>query len=232
MVSIIMPLYNHAAYVAEAIKSCLYQTNKDWELIIVDDGSTDSSKIVVDYFLKNDQRIKYFYKENGGPASAMNYGIEKSNGDIICFAASDDIQLKDKIQILTDSFKKKIDFLYTGYYHSNIHAQPWEEVHPKPLTLENIKKNNCMSGGAVACRKSVFEKIKFRDLQSNEDMAFAWDLYKLKLKYAVVDIPTFNYRLLPTGLSYSNREKVEEITQDIIKEIDDYEKTQNLGNKS
>jgi bifunctional DNA-binding transcriptional regulator/antitoxin component of YhaV-PrlF toxin-antitoxin module len=131
------------------------------------------------------------------------------------------------VSILVKTFKQKIDFAYTGYFHANVHAQPWQEVHPKPLTLENIKKNDCAAGGALAFRKTI--PVRFREyMKVNEDQAFLFDLYKSKLRYALVDIPTFNYRLLPTGMSYSRKEEVEQSTKELIREIEDYE-AQNLG---
>lgn len=214
-----MPVYNAAPHLAEAIRSCLNQTYQNIELVIVDDGSTDSSKKVIDYFL-SDKRVKYYYKENGGPASAMNYGIDKAKGEIISFAAADDIQLLNKVEVIVQSLKRA-DFCYSGYYHANIYGQAWQEVHPKPLTKENIKNNDCMSGEAVAGKKKVFEAVRFRDLQVNEDMALSWDLYKSGFKYAMIDIPLFNYRLLPTGVSYSRKKEVDDITKKIQEEIDE-----------
>lgn len=219
-----MPTYNNAEYIVEAIKSCLNQTYPDFELIIVNDGSTDSTPKILDFYSK-EPKIKIFTKENGGPASAMNYGIKRASGDIICFAASDDIQMNNKCQILAETFKEKIDFCYTSYYHGNIYGQPWEEVHPKPLSFESIYENDCASGGGLAFRKEVFDKVKFRDLRVNEDMAFIWDLFRNNYKYALVDIPTYIYRLLPTGMSYSRKSEVERITKLIQKEMDDEKKT-------
>ena len=227
MFSIIMPCYNAAPYIAEAIKSCLYQTCGDFELIIVNDGSTDSSKKIINYFLSQSEKIRYFEKENGGPSSAMNYGIEQAKGEIILFVSADDIQLPNRLEVIKETFKNKIDFCYSGYNHANIKAQPWEYVSPKHLTYENIKNNVCMSGGAISGRKYVFDKIKFRDVKVNEDMGLALDLFKSKFKYAMIDVPLFNYRLLPTGMSYSRKKEVEEITKQIIKEID--EETKNTS---
>ena len=222
--SIIMPSYNNAEYLVEAVNSCLDQTYGHFEVIIVNDGSTDSTPKLLNY-LSKDGRIKVYNKKNGGPASDMNYGIEKSTGDIICFAASDDIQLKNKLQVLAETFEQKVDFCYTGYYHGNIYGQPWEEVHPKPLNKENIYNNDCASGGGLAFRRKVFDKVKFRDMKVNEDQAFIWDLYKKKYKYALVDIPTYIYRLLPTGMSFSRKDEVEKETKKLHKEIDDEKET-------
>jgi len=220
LVSIIMPTYNNAAYLIEAVNSCLNQTYKNIELVIVDDGSTDSTPKLIDYINKKNKNVYIYHKDNGGPSSAMNYAIDKCKGEIICFAASDDIQLPNKVKIIVESLED-VDFCYSGYYHANVYGQAVEEVHPKPLTKENIKNNDCMSGGALAGYKYVFDKIKFRDYQVNEDMSMAWDLFNSHFKYAMIDIPTFRYRLLKTGVSYSKKKDVEKITEEIKKEIDE-----------
>lgn len=227
LVSIIIPTYNHSEYLSEAIKSCLNQTFTNIELVVINDGSTDSTSKLMEYY-KKDPRISYYEKENTGLADTENFGIIRAKGDIIARADSDDIQLPNKIQIIVEALEKT-DFCYTGYYHANIYGQAWEEVHPKEFTLENIYNNDCCSGCAIAYWKDRI-KTKYRpEFRVNEDMAFLWDLYREReekgLTYSLVDIPTFNYRLLPTGMSYKRKKEVEKITKMIQKEIDDEKKT-------
>lgn len=88
--SIIMPVYNSAQYVESAIKSVINQTFKDWELIIVDDGSTDKSLSICKDFTKKDNRIVCYSKSNGGQASARNLALGKVQGEFITFIDSDD----------------------------------------------------------------------------------------------------------------------------------------------
>ena len=91
MFSIILPTFNRAHMIHEAIKSVLNQTYKNWELIVVDDGSTDNTKEVVEEFVKIDKRIKYIFQENKERSAARNNGIKNAKGDWICFLDSDDI---------------------------------------------------------------------------------------------------------------------------------------------
>ena len=95
--SIVLPTYNRAHLIETAVKSVLSQTFSDWELIIVDDGSTDNTQKIINKFAASDQRIKYFYQENQERSVARNNGIEKSTGQYICFLDSDDYYLKDKL---------------------------------------------------------------------------------------------------------------------------------------
>lgn len=85
-----MPLYNKAPYVRKAIESVLLQTYKDWELIVVDDGSTDGGMDIVDKFALDDSRIRCVSQNNRGVAVARNEGINISRGDLICFLDADD----------------------------------------------------------------------------------------------------------------------------------------------
>lgn len=90
ILSIIMPCYNQAQYIDEAIQSVVRQTYKDWELIIVDDGSTDDSFSIAKRYAQSDSRIKAFSQENGGPSKARNNGVKRSSGKYIMFFDSDD----------------------------------------------------------------------------------------------------------------------------------------------
>lgn len=89
-VSIIVPVYNVEKYLDECINSILDQTYRNLEILIVDDGSTDSCSAKVDEYAKADERVKVFHKENGGIATARNYGLKHATGDYYCFIDSDD----------------------------------------------------------------------------------------------------------------------------------------------
>ena len=84
--SIIIPLYNKEKYIQNTIESALHQTFTDFEIIVVNDGSTDSSLAIVEQI--EDSRIKIFSTKNGGVSKARNYGIEKAQSDLIAFLDS------------------------------------------------------------------------------------------------------------------------------------------------
>lgn len=90
MISIIVPLYNKETTILSALLSIQNQTFKAWECLIVDDGSTDKGAKVVQDFIRDDDRFVYYYKHNGGPSSARNYGVEKAKSDWIIFLDADD----------------------------------------------------------------------------------------------------------------------------------------------
>ena len=99
-VSVIMPAYNAAALIAKSIDSVLKQTFSDLELVVADDGSTDNTSEVVKAI--KDPRVKYVKKENGGAASARNFGIKNSSGQYIAYCDSDDLFSANHVKLLAD----------------------------------------------------------------------------------------------------------------------------------
>lgn len=113
LVSIIIPLYNSEKYIRETLESCLNQTYKNFEVIVVDDGSRDSSAEIV-HSIK-DERIFYYGIANGGPCRARNFGIEKANGRLIQFLDADDILDEEKLELQVRKYSRYGDeYLYSG----------------------------------------------------------------------------------------------------------------------
>ncbi len=121
LVSVIVPVYNKELHLRKTINSVLEQEYQNLELIIVDDGSTDNSKKVIEEFAENDLRCRYFYQENSGVSSARNHGIRASLGSYIAFLDADDIYDKFFLSRMV-ALSKGVDFVYCGYYikHSGI----------------------------------------------------------------------------------------------------------------
>ena len=105
IVSVILPFFNGKRFLEEAVESVRTQTYSHFELLIIDDGSTDPDEsqyasTLVDKY--DDPRIKYLYKENGGLSDARNFGFQNSIGDLICFIDQDDLWVENKLQLQTD----------------------------------------------------------------------------------------------------------------------------------
>lgn len=118
-VSVIVPCYNQAQYLDEALQSVLNQTYNNWECIVVNDGSIDNTEEVSKKWVSKDSRFKYFYKENGGLSSARNYGLDNAIGDWIQFLDSDDILDKRKLElslIEINSNKKEDNLIVISNY--------------------------------------------------------------------------------------------------------------------
>jgi glycosyltransferase involved in cell wall biosynthesis len=105
LVSILVSNYNYGDFVAEAIESALAQTYTNCEIIVVDDGSTDSSRETINHFAG---RIIPVFKSNGGQASAFNAGFARARGNIICFLDSDDLFLPTKVEQVVYALKHRV----------------------------------------------------------------------------------------------------------------------------
>lgn len=119
LVSIITPNYNCEKYIVETIESVLSQTYQNWEMLIIDDCSTDKSRDIILEYSKKDCRIKYIFMEkNSGAAFCRNSGIELSKGKYLAFLDSDDIWTTDKLKKQIEFMEKEdVDFTYSKYTH-------------------------------------------------------------------------------------------------------------------
>lgn len=144
-VSIVIPTYNRQQYVCHAIESALSQTLEDFEVIVVDDGSTDNTKDVIAPYI---DKIKYIYTENGGPAHARNVGLKKANGEYISFLDSDDIYYPYKTELQASFLDKfpEIGMVYTEFsgfddngYFDEYHLKKYHTAYKNGrLTYEDI----------------------------------------------------------------------------------------------
>lgn len=115
-----MPAYNASNYIREAIESVLSQTFSEWELIIIDDGSTDDTAEIIKEYLKKDNRIYYYYQENGKQGKARNLAITKSKGDYLAFLDADDMWVSNKLEVQLNQIKKKeADLVFSAAYTMN-----------------------------------------------------------------------------------------------------------------
>ena len=149
-VSIITPLYNGERYIAEAIESALKQTFDDFELLIVNDGSTDSSREIVEHYL-DDPRVRYFEKENGGVASARNFALQKAKGEWIGFLDQDDMWLPHKLE-------QQIDYINKNPEISLLHS-PQIYVDSDGCTIHHYPKDFVKKISGF-CFKELFEGNK------------------------------------------------------------------------
>lgn len=165
--SVIVPTYNQAHLLNEALDSIIGQTFVDWEAVVVNDGSTDNTAEVMDQYAKHDVRIKCFHKENGGTGSAINYGIEKAKGEWICWLSSDDLYEPDKFEIQFEAIKQNphIKFFYTHFYYLNDETKEkgtpdlWVAIPPREFQVTQFLIGNYVNAQSVACHHSVFKKV-------------------------------------------------------------------------
>lgn len=152
-VSVIIPTYNRSKVVCDAIDSVLAQTYQDFELIIVDDGSTDDTKEKLKPYLI-DERIRYEWQENAGVSAARNKGVTLSNGGMISFLDSDDLWKVDKLELEVGFLKKHLDvsvvFSDTEVYSGDSFNPSW--LKSRPIFSKFLSGLSVADGGVLRQR--------------------------------------------------------------------------------
>lgn len=115
LISIIVPVYNTEPYLSRCIDSILCQSFIDFELLLIDDGSSDGSGKICDAYAEKESRIRVFHKENGGVSSARNLGLEMARGEWVCFVDSDDELLPNGLQVMADGISNEVSMVLAGY---------------------------------------------------------------------------------------------------------------------
>lgn len=151
LVSIIIPIYNAETYLSECIESVLALENDQWELILINDGSTDSSDIICKKYSEKDSRILYVEQENAGVSVARNHGIKCANGEWLTFLDADDI-ISPKAISLIDFAKNNDDMIVANYTKKR-----------KGFTLENTYQNMT----AVELQKSILNLRAFKRIRKD-----------------------------------------------------------------
>jgi len=196
-ISIIIPTYNQASLLPRAIKSVLNQTFKDFELIIVDDGSTDDTKMIVDSFSKNDFRIKYIWQKNSGsPSKPRNTGIKHSRGMYICLLDSDDQWLAEKIEKQIKLFENSKKHLGLVSCNTLIIDEKSNKTRRYIIpryrkTLEKLLSSNFIFGpSSVMIPKKIFDDIGLFD--ENFKYTDDYDMWiRISQKYNFDFVPEF-----------------------------------------
>lgn len=200
MISIIIPLYNKEKVIIKTLQSVRDQSYHNWECVIVDDGSKDDSAIVVKEFIKIDNRFSYFYKENGGPSSARNYGVKKAKGDWIVFLDADDRYEEDALAHFVSLLQK-----HKGYrmYCCNFYVEQdgdrglYSDKYSDGVVVNNFRSwyfRTLMpcQGSTVYERKLLLEHPLNEQLRRFEDAGMLFDIMRTKKIYRSSH-PTFTY---------------------------------------
>ncbi len=176
-VSVIIPAYNQGLYLKEAIQSVLDQTYPNFDLVIVDDGSTDDTAEVVHRF--RDQRIRYIYQENRGLSAARNTGIQHSDGELLTFLDSDDLFFPDKLEVLVAELEQhpEVGFVAGQAVLIDEYGNPLGEVFNTPLPDDPARLLlwNPLHVCSVMVRRSWIDQVGLFDerFRAYED----WDMW-------------------------------------------------------
>ncbi|HWQ62207.1 MAG TPA: glycosyltransferase family 2 protein [Negativicutes bacterium] len=201
MISIIMPAYNMEAYIGESILSVLSQTFRDWELIVINDGSTDDTSHVVRRF--SDDRIRLIEQNNKGVSAARNAGLDSARGAYVSFLDADDLWDITFLQSLFAAIRNHT-FAYSGYrkLHENGRISKYKYKYCNGSILKDaLSMITWVHFGAMLVDRRILDGIRFTEgVRSGEDLEF---IYKVLSRADAVAVPRelATYRFRPGSAS-------------------------------
>lgn len=251
-VSVIVPVYNAEKYLQECVDSILNQTIKDIEVILVDDGSTDTSPVICDRYAEQDSRVKVIHKPNGRASSARNAGIRAAVGEYIAFVDSDDWISPNMYELMLDQgadvclcdyerFQGKQVFPFTqpnvlgGFYDK---AQMRDKIYPH-LVMDGVEYPITISNWALLIRRSVIADngLFYReDIHVSEDAPFGSEVLYCANSFAYLKgAYLYHYRLTEGSTSRTYKDwwwdsslKINEEIEDFFGMCSDYDFTQQI----
>ena len=218
LISIIVPVYNVEEYLKQCLDSILDQTYRNWELILVNDGSTDSSGLICQEYAEKDARIRYYEKENGGLSDARNYGIEQAQGEYLTFVDSDDFLDASHLNVLYNALvNNDVDISianYTNYqtstatFYLHTFGDYYEKIYTSEELIDDLSflERNDLSFSTIwgsLYKKSVFSFLRFPKGVIGEDVALIYKMYTQVDKIVYVHKDTYIYRENDSGISKS-----------------------------
>lgn len=199
-ISVIVPIYNTEQYLHRCIDSILSQTYTNFELLLIDDGSSDGSGNICDKYAEKDPRVRVFHKENGGVSSARNLGLDNANGEWVTFVDSDDWIEKEYLK----DFIQDCDLCLQGYYNGD-NIIRYEEAFVYSSPGAEYLKNKYVSGPYCKLFKGriiKFNKIKFdEELSYGEDILFLMEYLLYVKSMSVLPYANYHYERQDSSLS-------------------------------
>lgn len=213
-VSVIIPTYNREKFLKRAIESVLDQTFQDFELIVIDDGSNDNTKKIVQKFQNQDNRIKYLWQENSeGAARPKNTGIKMAQGKYIAILDDDDEWFPTKLEKQVQFLEKHPEINIVGCNYLINGKKEYKIPKQKDVFKEILIADNIGPGSIMVYNKEVFNKVGLFDenLKSGQDKEMRIRLAQ-EYKFGFIQEPLVNYwvghdNISSAGLDISEREK-------------------------
>lgn len=201
-VSVIIPAYNAAPWIAETIDSVLNQTFQDFEVIVVDDGSTDGTTEIVKNYKS---QVQYLYKNNGGVGSARNTGIRAARGRYIACVDADDLWLPEKLEVQTQLLEKEPSLawvysdglIFENNSNQNLHLFSQSASMISGDILRPLLLQDFIPCPTPVIRRDIFENVGFFEEDMSLQSVADWDMWlRISAKYPVgfIDKPLVKYR--------------------------------------
>jgi len=202
-ISVIVPVYNVENYLEKCVETIVNQTYKNIEILLIDDGSKDSSSEKCDYLEKKYKNVKTYHKTNGGLSSARNYGIDRANGEYIVFVDSDDYIEKNMIEHLYNNIKEtNAEMSICSFYYVKNSKKDAPKYAKECFIVNNENKfdylyNDYYLPTTIAWNKiysrKIFEKLRYPEGKYHEDEFMIFDILKNVSKISYTLVPLYNY---------------------------------------
>lgn len=212
-VSVVIPVYNVENYLKECLDSVIEQTYKNIEIIIVDDGSTDKSGEICDFFADGDQRIRVLHKQNGGLSDARNAGMDIMNGEFFTFVDSDDTIQKDAIKRMVDQLRSSGADMAAFGYRADICAT--EEIKEAFVISSEELMRRILQGKDNYVQVAVWARLYYTKYAGDirfssgyvgcEDIEFTTEVLSKIERCVCSREVVYNYRIIKGSLSHNNR---------------------------
>lgn len=205
LISIIMAAYNAEKTIEQAINSVLSQTYPDFELLVVNDCSTDKTAMLAEAIVKKDDRVRLISNEkNSGVSYTRKHGLEEASGEWVAILDSDDAWAPEKLEKQINLQKKtNADLLFTGSAFMDADGKPidWYLAAPAEVTYRQLLKQNVLSNSSALVRKELYAKYYAVGDGMHEDFAMWLNILKDGRKAYGVDEPLLIYRIAKSSKS-------------------------------
>lgn len=213
--SFVIPAYNADRWLSKALWSCRNQTIKQIEIIVVNDGSTDGTKDILNWHASEDKRIRVFHVEqNKGRSSARNFGNDKAESDLILVLDADDMATRNRVKDTLTVFElKKPDFLYGSFWSVDSTGTTRGKLLCSPFDPEISKKEklNYICHSTVAYTKKLAESIHYEEgvytKLGLDDWKFQWEVHRHGYKIQHIRNPLCYYRITESGTMATRDQK-------------------------
>lgn len=239
MISIIVPVYNVEKYLDQAVKSVLGQTYPDWELLLINDGSSDGSPAVCREYEKTDRRIRVFDKENGGVSSARNVGLKEARGEWIAFLDGDDWLEENCLENALNETDERTDMVCWNYWENAGASQRRNHpISPSYISVDDAKQlistamfpqyslkkeEKSFAGIKSSCTKLIRKRILDSGLKFDtavkigEDALFSAMCFEKARKVVFIDQYLYHYRMDNPSATRKLRPDIREVYRNTLR---------------
>jgi glycosyltransferase involved in cell wall biosynthesis len=223
----VIPAYNADRWISKTIYSCRTQTIKQIEILIINDGSTDGTKDIIEWHSREDRRVRVIHTENQGRSAARNFGNDQATADLILVLDADDLATRNRVKDTIAAFQmKKPDLLYGSFYMMDSFGGTMQKVLSKPFDPELAKKQkmNFICHSTMAYTKALAQAIRYQEGSYTtlglDDWKFQWDAHRKGYKISQIRNALCYYRVTESGtMATRDNQEVERVKGEFLATI-------------